>query len=327
MKVFQTLDFQEQFKNPILTIGNYDGIHRGHRTIIRMVREKATAIDGTSMLMTFNPHPLQILRPQQELPSITPLSEKIKLIEETGIDVLIVVPFTSEFGLIEPQNFVKEILLERLKIKGLIIGYDFKFGREGKGDIPLLRNYGSEYGFFVDVVEQISIGHEKVGSNRIRILIRAGDVTTANQLLGRPYAIVGRVVTGMSRGREIGFPTINLKTEHDLVPSNGVYVTQVEFDGEKHPGVTNIGHNPTFGNSERSIETFILDFQGCLYERTLKLHFHRRVRDEVKFGTVGDLKKRIHADVKEAREYFENRDAEMAGQNPEHLNRNYTSLP
>lgn len=307
MKVFQTLDLQEQFKNPVLTIGNYDGIHIGHRTIIQMVQEKAKRIDGTSMLMTFDPHPLQILRPQEELPSITPVAERIALLEETGIDVLFIVPFTRQFGLIEPSDFIRRILVDRLKIKALIIGYDFKFGRGGKGDIPLLRKYGLDYGFSVDVVEQVTIDHEKVGSNRIRILVREGDVSKAKLLLGRPYALEGRVVSGMSRGREIGFPTINLKTEYNLVPSNGVYVTQVEFDGQKHPSVTNIGHNPTFGNAQRTIETFILDFQGSLYERTVKIYFLKRIRDEVKFSSVEDLKARISADVQEARDYFENR--------------------
>jgi riboflavin kinase / FMN adenylyltransferase len=307
MKVFQTLEFQEQFKKPVLTIGNYDGIHVGHRTIIRMVKERAAGMDGTSMLMTFDPHPLQILRPGHELPSIAPLPERIRLIEETGIDVLIVVPFTREFGLIEPPDFVKGILVDRLKIMGLIIGYDFRFGRGGKGDISVLRKYGSEYGFSVDVVEPITINHEKVGSNRIRILLREGAIAAANEFLGRPYAVEGQVIRGMSRGKAIGFPTINLRTEYNLVPSNGVYITEVEFDGKKHGAVTNIGYNPTFGNTERSIETFILDFQGGLYERSVKLYFLKRLRDEVKFGSIEELKKRISADVKEARGYFENR--------------------
>lgn len=306
MKVFHDLDFREQFKNPILTIGNYDGIHIGHRTIIRMVRERAARINGTSILMTFDPHPLQILRPDQELPSIAPRAEKIRLIEETGIDVLIIAPFTRQFGLLEPPDFIKDILVDRLKIKGLIIGYDFKFGREGRGDIPLLKEYGSEYGFSVDVVEPITIDHEKVGSNRIRILVQEGAIDMANRFLGRPYAIEGRVVTGMNRGREMGFPTINLRTEYNLVPGNGVYVTEVEFDGKKHGAITNVGYNPTFGNAERSIETFILDFQGGLYERTVKLYFLKRVRDEVKFGSVDELKERIGADVQDAREYFRN---------------------
>lgn len=303
MKVFQSIDFQEQFSNPVLTIGNYDGIHIGHRTIIGMVREKAAVISGTSVLMTFDPHPLQVLRPQQELPSIAPLSERIRLIESTGIDVLIIVPFTRQFGLLEPPDFVRTILVDLLKIKALIIGYDFKFGRGGRGDIPLLNSYGRKYGFSVDVVEPITIDGEKVGSNRIRLSIQEGDVDLANRFLGRPYAIEGTVIRGMSRGREIGYPTINLRTAYSLVPSNGVYVTEVEFDDRKYRAVTNIGHNPTFGNTERSIETFILDFEGGLYERTVRLHFLKRLRDEVKFGSVDELKHRIGADVEDARRY------------------------
>jgi riboflavin kinase / FMN adenylyltransferase len=306
MKVFRSLHFQEQFRSPILTIGNYDGIHVGHRRIIELVKERAASIDGTSMLMTFDPHPLQVLRPDQELPSITPLSKKIELINETGIDVLIIVPFTQEFGLMEAEDYIKRILVDHLKVKGVIIGYDFRFGRGGRGDVALLKAYGSECGFSVDVVEQISIEDEKVGSNRIRLLVRNGDVAGANRLLGRPYALGGQVVSGMSRGREIGFPTVNLRTDHNLVPGNGVYVTQVEFGDRKYGSVTNIGYNPTFGNTERTIETFILDFQGSLYGETITLHFMRRIRDEAKFESVQALVQRITADVAEAKEYFKN---------------------
>ena len=308
MKVFRSLSFQEQFKNPVLTIGNYDGIHIGHRRIIELVRKKAAEMNGTSMLMTFHPHPLQMLQPDQELPSITPLSKKIALIEETGIDVLIIVPFTQEFGLVEADEFIKGILVDHLKIKGLVIGYDFRFGRAGKGDTLLLKEYGSKYGFTVDVVEQITIDREKVGSNKIRILVRNGDVAGAGHLLGRPYSLGGQVVSGMSRGREIGFPTVNLRTDHSLVPGNGVYVTQLEHDNEKYGSVTNIGYNPTFGNAERTIETFILDFQGSLYGCNITLHFLKRIRDEVKFGSVQELVKRITADVGEAKAYFQARD-------------------
>ncbi|HAR94576.1 MAG TPA: riboflavin biosynthesis protein RibF [Deltaproteobacteria bacterium] len=308
MKVFRTLDFQEQFRNPVLTIGNYDGIHIGHRKIIELVKRKAAEMDGTSILMTFHPHPLQMLQPDRELPSITPLDRKIELIEETGIDVLIIVPFTEEFGFVEADDFIKGILVDRLKIKGLVIGYDFRFGRGGRGDTSMLKEHGSRYGFKVHVVERVAIDHEKVGSNKIRILVRNGNVAEACHLLGRPYSLGGQVVSGMSRGREIGFPTVNLKTDHNLVPANGVYITQLEYHNEKHPSVTNIGYNPTFGNAERTIETHILDFQGLLYGCAITLHFLRRIRDEVKFGSVKELVRRITADVDEARAFFQSRD-------------------
>ncbi len=304
MQVFESLDIAEQFANPILTIGNYDGLHVGHKKIIDRVREKALAINGTAVLMTFDPHPLRVIRPDKVVGMITPVYLKKKLIEEAGIDVLFVLPFNDEFRLITPEEFVRRILVETLAIKGLIVGYDFKFGRQGKGTIDDLRTLSGRYGYSFEVQSPITLDGEKVGSNRIRKMIAEGEVEKAGRHLGRPYMIEGLVVPGEARGRSIGFPTVNLQTEFELVPKRGVYITSVRIDGVERPAVTNIGYNPTFDGTRRTIETHILDFSGDLYGKGAALYFLQRVRDEVKFRSVDELKTRIGADVRMARDYF-----------------------
>jgi riboflavin kinase / FMN adenylyltransferase len=304
MEVFESLDFAAKFANPILTIGNYDGLHLGHRRIIERIKVKAREKQGTSILMTFHPHPLTILKPDKLIGLITPLQVKRRLIEEAGIDVLIVIPFTDEFHLISPEAFVGNLLIEKLGIKGLIVGYDFKFGKGGKGNVEYLASKSTEYGFFFEIQAAITLDGEKVGSNRIRKMIQEGNVRKAAVHLGRPYMIEGAVITGDGRGRTIGFPTINLKTDFPLVPKRGVYISEAEIDGKKFPSVTNIGYNPTFDGQSQTIETYILDFSQDLYGRDFALYFLDRVRDEVKFGSVDELKDRICKDVEAVREYF-----------------------
>jgi len=304
MQVFESLDFEEKFANPILTIGNYDGLHLGHRKIIERVEIKARENKGTSMLMTFHPHPLTILKPDRFIGLITPLPVKRRLIEEAGIDVMFIIPFTDEFHLISPERFVENILVQKLGIKGLIVGYDFKFGKGGKGNVEYLAAKSTQYGFFFDIQEAITLDNEKVGSNRIRRMIQEGDVKKAGLHLGRPYMIEGTVMAGDGRGRTIGFPTINLQTEFPLIPGRGVYVSSVEIGGKRLPAVTNIGFNPTFDGQSLTIETYIMDFSQDLYNQKVALYFLDRIRDEVKFSSVDELKDRIRKDVEIARAYF-----------------------
>ena len=304
MQVFESLDFEEKFANPILTIGNYDGLHLGHRKIIERVEIKARENKGTSMLMTFHPHPLTILKPDRFIGLITPLPVKRRLIEEAGIDVMFIIPFTDEFHLISPESFVENILVQKLGIKGLIVGYDFKFGKGGKGNVKYLAAKSTQYGFFFDIQEAITLDNEKVGSNRIRRMIQEGDVKKAGLHLGRPYMIEGAVMAGDGRGRTIGFPTINLQTEFPLIPGRGVYVSSVEIGGKRLPAVTNIGFNPTFDGQSLTIETYIMDFSQDLYNQKVALYFLDRIRDEVKFSSVDELKDRIRKDVEIARAYF-----------------------
>ncbi|MCX5813145.1 MAG: bifunctional riboflavin kinase/FAD synthetase [Proteobacteria bacterium] len=305
MKTFESLNNFDNFPNPVLTIGNYDGIHLGHRKIIEMVKARAAEISGTSMLMTFDPHPLSVLRPDNHLGLITPVNIRKRLIEENGIDVLLLLPFTDEFRLTDPEVFVRDILVGKLGIKGLVVGYDFKFGKGGKGNTDILKTLSGKYGFFFDIVEAITLNDEKIGSNRIRKLIMTGDVKKAEVFLGRPYIIEGRVLRGYGRGGGIGFPTINIETEFEVIPKNGVYISEVRVDDKTYRSVTNIGYNPTFNNRDISIETFILDYSDSLYGKEVSLYFHERIRDEIKFNNVDELKHRINIDVQVARSYFE----------------------
>jgi riboflavin kinase / FMN adenylyltransferase len=305
MLVFETFDIQERFANPVVTVGNYDGIHIGHRRIIERMKERAGDISGTSILVTFHPHPLHVLKPDKELAAITPLEERRRLIEETGVGVLFMIPFTKEFSLIAPEDFIRDILVKRLAIKGIVVGYDFRFGRKGRGDLALLEKMGRLSGFFVEEVAEITLDGEKIGSNRIRKLVAAGAVAMAGRVLGRPYAIKGAVVRAKGRGRTIGYPTINLKTDYMLIPKNGVYVTQVEIEGRRFGAVTNVGTNPTFETGQdQSIESFVLDYNGDLYDKEVRVIFLDRIRDELRFGSVEELTARIAKDVEVAREYF-----------------------
>lgn len=307
MRIFESLNISEKFPDPVLTIGNYDGVHIGHRMIIEKVKTASRALSGTSMLMTFNPHPLTVVKPDKAIGLISPIHMKKRLVEESGIEVLVIVPFTEEFRLVEPEAYVKNILVDLLGIKGLIVGYDFRFGKQGRGDVKLLRSLSEQYDFFFEVVEAITVDGEKIGSNRIRKMVREGNTDRAIDFLGRPYMIEGKVIKGYGRGKVIGFPTINVETIFDLIPKNGVYATVVEAEGQELDSVTNIGFNPTFDGTTLSIETHIMDFSGDLYDHDINLYFYKRIRDEIKFGSVDELVSRIKSDVESAQAYLRSR--------------------
>jgi riboflavin kinase/FMN adenylyltransferase len=305
MKIFESLDISEKFINPVLTIGNYDGIHIGHQEIIRRVVRKARETSGTAILMTFNPHPLSVLKPDTYTRLITPLHLKTKLIEANGIEVLFLIPFDAQFQSLTPEMFVQDILVNRLAVKEIVVGYDFKFGKGGAGNVAMLKKLGGTYGFRFETIEAITLGGERVGSNAIRKLIMDGDVEKAAKFLGRPHMIGGIVVKGENRGKWMGFPTINLDTFFELVPKNGVYMTEVELGGRRKPSVTNIGYNPTFGGKKFLMETHILDFSGNLYGNEVVIYFHKRIREEMKFSGIDELKERIAKDIALAREHFQ----------------------
>jgi riboflavin kinase/FMN adenylyltransferase len=305
MKIFEFLDdIREKFVNPVLTIGNYDGIHIGHQKIIERVVKTAQETSGTAMLMTFNPHPLSVLKPDTYTRLITPLHLKTKLIEANGIEVMFLIPFDARFQSLTPEMFVRDILVNRLAVKEIVVGYDFKFGKGGAGNVTTLKKLAGTYGFRFETIEAITLDGERVGSNTIRKLIMDGNVEKAAQFLGRPHMIEGVVVKGENRGKFMGFPTINLDTFFELVPKNGVYMTEVGLKGKRKPAVTNIGFNPTFGGKKFLMETHILDFSGNLYGKEVVIYFHKRIRDEMKFSGIDELKERIAKDVALAREHF-----------------------
>jgi len=305
MKIFGSFDTDDKFPNPVLTIGNYDGVHLGHKRIIRKVVEKAAEISGTPMLMTFFPHPHSVLEPDSYIRLITPPSVKERLVAQAGIEVMFQIPFDDHLRSIPPESFIDDILVGKIGVAGVIVGYDFRFGKGGAGDVGMLRSFAQRRGFYFDVVEAITLDGEKIGSNRIRRLIMEGDVKKANQLLGRPHMVEGIVVHGVNRGKGMGFPTINFETVFELIPHNGVYITEVEFDGRRWPSVTNIGFNPTFDGSKLLVETHIIGYAGDLYDRDIVIYFHDRVREEKKFKDMNELKAQITADVETARKYFE----------------------
>lgn len=304
MKIFYSIDKIEKFPAPVLTIGNYDGVHIGHKKIIKKVVDMALKVNGTSMLMTFEPHPLSILKPEKLIGRITPFHIKSRIIEENGIEVLIVMEFNETLRQMGPEEFFSKILIEGLGIKGLIVGYDFKFGKGGIGNINTLKNLCEVNGVFFESVEAITLDGDKVGSNRIRKMLIEGNVHRASQLLGNWYFIEGRVIKGEGRGNKLGFPTINLETTYEIIPKEGVYITEVEFENRRYPSVTNIGFNPTFDGKRLSIETHIIDFAGNIYGKDVTLYFHERVREELKFNSIEDLKNQIQRDVNSARLYF-----------------------
>ncbi len=288
--------------NPVLTIGNFDGVHQGHLALFDRTIDRAREISGTSMVLTFEPHPMRVLRPDVNLPLICVLERKLELIGRAGIEVTLVARFSADFAAITARDFVQKILVNRLGIKELVVGHDYTFGRGRQGDITLLNDLGREFGFAVHEVGPVEIGGEVVSSTRVRSLILEGDIPAANQLLGRQYQLSGRVVPGHGRGgKQLGFPTANLRPANELLPPIGVYAVLVDWDDVTYQGVTNVGTNPTFGDEALSVETYILDFEGDLYDRAIRLRFFQRLRGERRFSDVDELAAQIGRDVTEAR--------------------------
>nr|HID58522.1 bifunctional riboflavin kinase/FAD synthetase [Desulfobacterales bacterium] len=306
MKVIEGIDpinIKKDFKSLVITIGNFDGVHIGHQAIFAHVIEKAKKVNGVSGVMTFEPHPIRVLHPENRLPLITLYEQKVELIAKSGIDVLICVPFTTEFASITPHDFVKKILYEAIGVKAIIIGADYTFGKAREGTVSLLRKMGREYGFEVIIHPWVEEKNLRVSSTVIRKLVMEGRVEHAYKLLNRHYQIRGMVIPGHNRGgRVIGFPTANIKLYDELCPKNGVYVVTVEYQGELYGGVANIGYKPTFSDHEHTVEIHILDFQGDIYNHKIRVNFITRLRGEKKFSSPAELSDQIKKDIKKARE-------------------------
>jgi riboflavin kinase / FMN adenylyltransferase len=277
-------------------------VHRGHLALFEKVKSRAAAIGGQSVVMTFDPHPLRVMKPGNGPPLITPTEQKLKLVERAGIEIILCIPFNKTFAAISAESFVKDILVGRVGIREIVVGYDYSFGHNRRGNIDMLREMGKDLGFVVHVVEPIRVRDTLVSSTMIRTLVLEGDLTTTRHLLGRDYQISGTVVKGKNRGgRLLGFPTANLRPVDALIPKRGVYVVTVLVDGRLHDGVTNIGFNPTFGDEALSVETHILDFSGDLLGKTIRVNFIQRLRDELTFPNVEALSAQIGQDILEAR--------------------------
>lgn len=282
---------------PVVTIGNFDGVHLGHREIFRRVREAASACGGVSMVITFEPHPLTVVPAQRSIQLITTAAEKEVLIGAAGIDYLLVIPFTPEFSQFAAGDFVSEVLMGRIGLRRLIIGYDYAFGRNREGNIDLLGNLALKYGFTLEVLSPIGSGGHVFSSSEIRNMVRAGEVDRVAALLGRHYSLGGRVVRGHGRGCSLGFPTANVETDHELFPADGVYAVKVRIGSGMYDGACNIGRKPTFGAESRTIEVHLIDFVGDLYGQSLRIFYIERLRGEQEYPDAAALRNAINADV------------------------------
>ena len=293
------------YKNAIITIGNFDGVHLGHQAIFHNLIEKAIALNGTSIAMTFEPHPIRVLKKNNHPPLITLYEQKVELIEKAGLDVLICIPFTQEFAAIPAKEFVENILIKRIGIKAIAVGEDYTFGKDRKGNIDLLKILGSQYGFEVIVIDELHISNtypERISSTRIRELVMAGKVAESQKLLGRYYQIRGKVEVGRDRGGKLlGFPTANINLYDELSPKIGVYAVTVECKGEKFKGVANIGYSPTFDDYIFTVEAHLLDFKENIYGQKIRVNFIGRLRDEKKFSNISELSEQIKKDIIKAR--------------------------
>jgi len=305
MKVFEDIDLaRAHLRGPIAAIGNFDGLHRGHQAIVSTVLARARATGGSSLLITFDPHPLKVLAPDRAPRMLATRRQRLALIEATGLDVLLILPFTMELAEVTAEEFVRRHLAAGLGVKEVYVGANFNFGRGRAGNADLLIRLCGSMGIRAAQVDEVRYLDSPISSSRIRRALQSGEVELARELLGRPYVIEGSVVHGESRGARLGFPTANLETPNELVPQDGVYITEAVLDGVPHPAVTNIGTRPTFAEASYAVETHLLDAPGDLYGRPIEVRFLARLRPELKFDSVDSLTAQVRKDVQRARDYF-----------------------
>ncbi|NVM24858.1 MAG: bifunctional riboflavin kinase/FAD synthetase [Desulfobacterales bacterium] len=303
--IYTLNDLPEDIKNPVVTIGNFDGVHWAHQAIFRKVMDRAKDLGGTSIVITFEPHPMKVMSPKKAKPLITLLEQKKELMINQGTDILLLIRFTLEFAAISARDFVKNILVDRLRIKEIAVGYDYAFGHNREGNIDLLKEMGKKFNFRVHQVGPVYVGKRLVSSTSIRNLITEGKVSKAKQLLGRNYQIRGEVIRGRNRGGpQLGYPTANLKLSDELIPKEGVYVVTVDLKGKIYQGLTNIGYNPTFRDKTLSVETYILDLSADILKERIKINFLSRLRDEITFASATELSQQISRDIEQAQEFF-----------------------
>jgi riboflavin kinase/FMN adenylyltransferase len=294
------------WRQPVLALGNFDGMHRGHLKIIERVRRGAEERGSTAVAMTFDPHPSKIVRPDKAPPLLMTHQQKLEALARGGMHGVAIVRFTPELAQWDPETFVRSVLVEWLHVAEVWVGANFLFGHDRSGNFSLLRSLGARYGFRAEKIDPVRYKDFVVSSTRVRRLVSEGRVDEAGALLGHYYALDGTVVQGQKRGRELGFPTANLCPENELVPPAGVYATTANIDGMSYPALTNIGTRPTFESGEESvIETHVLDMNKDMYGAKLRLGFVQRLRDEKKFDGVDALKAQIEADRARARDLFD----------------------
>jgi riboflavin kinase/FMN adenylyltransferase len=284
-----------------VALGVFDGVHLGHRAILGTAVAQARQAGMAAVACTFDPHPIEVLQPGRAPLAITTLPERLALFESCGLDAAVVLPFTPELAAMEPETFVKDVLLARLGAREVVVGFNHRFGRGARGDVALLRRLGEELGFRTHVAEPLMVEGVAVSSTEIRAALQRGDLDAAARLLGRPYTLQGTIGHGAGRGRTLGFPTANLLPTRPVLVSPGVYACMAEVGGRKERAVVNVGVRPTFAETTLAVEAYLLDFAGDIYGQTMILTFVSRVRDERRFPSVDALRAQIEADAGEAR--------------------------
>src|SRR5208337_854478 len=307
MLTFHKLDdVPRDFGPALVSVGNFDGVHRAHRHVLDEIVRRAQVGNTHSAVVTFEPHPARILRPNHNLKLLTPLPEKLRLLEATGLDAVLLLPFSRDLSLMTPHQFAHEILKKRLHAREVHEGYNFHFGHKAAGNVEMLRDLGREMGFEVHDYPEMRLRGENVSSSHIRKLLAAGRVSRARHLLARPFSILSTAGRGRGYGSKYTVPTINLARYEELVPKDGVYITWTRVGAERFDSVTNVGNRPTFGADSFAIETHLLNFHPIELtpESEVEICFLDRLRDEIKFPSVEALREQIARDVKKARRYF-----------------------
>jgi riboflavin kinase/FMN adenylyltransferase len=311
MKVYNHIDEFMRRANTVATIGTFDGVHVGHRKILSRLKEAAEQKQAETVILTFFPHPRMILHPEdQNLKLITTIKEKAELLEQLGIDHLIITPFTRDFSNQAPEEYIKTMLVDKIGISKIITGYDHRYGKDRTGGLPELLHYSKQYGFDVEEIPEQDIHDVAVSSTKIRQALLQGNIDMANDFLGYPFMLTGKVIRGDQIGRSLGYPTANLFVEetYKLIPADGIYAVEVEHEGRHVPlqGMAYIGHRPTINGMTRNIEVNIFDFSQDLYGQTLRMHFRTFIRPDLKLSGLDELKSQLGDDEKAIRAYFEN---------------------
>jgi riboflavin kinase/FMN adenylyltransferase len=289
-------------RDSVITVGVFDGVHLGHKYLISRLKEFASQQDLCSIIITFDKHPQETLSPQAQPPFLTDSAEKAELLKKEGVDAVIVLTFTLELSRLSARQFIS-LLQTKLKMKGLVIGPDFAMGRNGEGNIPTLRRLGSEMGFSITVIPAIKNNGDVISSTAIRRALADGDMEKVQRFMGRPFSLHGRVIHGKGRGAGLGYPTVNLDiAPGQAIPSDGVYASLALVDNQTYPSVSNIGTNPTFGDSERTVESYLLDYHNNLYEHIVKIDFIHKLRNELAFANADGLVRQIAQDIQQARQ-------------------------
>ncbi|HSQ24408.1 MAG TPA: bifunctional riboflavin kinase/FAD synthetase [Pyrinomonadaceae bacterium] len=306
MRLFHGTENAEIARPTVLTLGVFDGLHLGHQLIMKTVVERARGAAAVPTVITFEPHPRAVLHPESAPPLLQTFDQKIEALGVLGIEQTIVIHFDAGFSQIRAEDFLRDVVVDRLHAREVYLGRGFAFGHNREGTIDLLRKVSSQLGFFADEVEEVRLRQHRVSSSRIRNLLLEGRVNLARRMLGRPYGVEGPVVRGAARGMQLGFPTANIHPHNRVIPRGGVYVTATLIDGQWRRSVTNIGTRPTFqSDAGNSVETYVMNWSGDLYGDVVRVRFLHRLRDEKKFGSVEELTEQIQRDVRRAERFFE----------------------